>query len=273
MGDVETLSKNEPFERSLLRALRSADALSEESAERAARAHKRAGGGLVDILVRLGLCEEKALARAVAEVTGLRLLDAADFPDTAILRARLSAPFLREARAVPVAESDAGVLLAAVDPTDALTARAFGLVFDKPLSFAVSTAGEIDDAILRLYAAAEPGEGDAVSATAADITDLDVARLRQSAGEAPIIRFVERLIARAIDAGASDIHIEPLERQLRVRMRVDGMLADEDPAPLSSSAAIVSRVKILARLDIAERRLPQDGRIKLAVRGLSLIHI
>jgi general secretion pathway protein E len=273
MGDTGTVSEGgpgideEPFDRRLLHALFSTGALGEESAERAMRAHRRAGGSMVDILVRLGLCEEKALAREVAALTGLRLIAAADFPDAAILRERLSAPFLRDSRVIPIVESDDAVLLAAADPTDETTRRALGLVFAKRLTFAVSTASEIEDAVLRLYSSTPSDERDALSATNADVTDLDVARLRQSAGEAPIVRFVERMIALALDAGASDIHIEPLERQLRVRMRVDGMLSDQDPAPLSSGPAIVSRIKILARLDIAERRLPQDGSIKTNVRG------
>jgi general secretion pathway protein E len=256
------------FEERLLGYLLAADALSVESAERARRAHARAGSSVVDILIRLGLCEEKALARAVAQLTGLRQLRAEDFPQAAILADRLSVPFLREARAIPIEETETAVVLATVDPDNALNSRAFGLVFAKPLVFVVATASEIDDAILRLYSSG-PAESQvsAVSATAADVTDSDIARLRESAGEAPIVRFVERLIANAIDAGASDIHIEPLERRLRVRSRIDGMLADEDPAPLSSAPAIVSRIKILARLDIAERRLPQDGSIKMNVRG------
>ena len=155
-----------------------------------------------------------------------------------------------------------------MDPSDPYTNQALGLIFAKPIQFKIATTSQIEDAILRLYAQAL---GNSVSETLAmatgDITDTDVVRMRESASEAPIIRFVENLIAKAVDAGASDIHIEPLERRLRVRLRIDGILNEDDPAPLSSAAAIVSRVKILARLDIAERRLPQDGAVKMNVRG------
>lgn len=277
MGDAITIEKMPArgsnggfagtFEQSLLSALESAGALSEESAERARRAHARTRGSLVDILIRLGLCEEKALAETIAAVSGKQLLAVDEFPQIALAADQLSVPFLREARVVPVGENDECVIVAATDPTDTVIAHALHLVFFKPVVFVVATASQIDDAILRLYGGSSGTGSTELAAAESDVTDTDVARLRESAGEAPIIRFVDRLIARAIDSRASDIHIEPLERQLRVRVRIDGMLTEEDPAPLSAAPAIVSRIKILAHLDIAERRLPQDGSIKLNVRG------
>jgi len=255
------------FEQSLLSSLESTGALSADSAERARRAHARTRGSLVDILIRLGLCEEKVLAETIAAVSGVQFLTAEDFPETPLGADQLSVPFLREARVVPVLEDNDRVTVAATDPTDDAIAHALRLVFFKPVVFVVSTASQIEDAILRLYGGSSAGGHAELTTSDIDVTDTDVARMRASAGEAPIIRFVDRLIARAIDSRASDVHIEPLERQLRVRIRTDGMLADEEPAPLSAAPAIVSRVKILAHLDIAERRLPQDGSIKMNVRG------
>jgi general secretion pathway protein E len=242
-------------------------AISADNAERARRAHARAGGSLVDIIIRLGLCEEKALARAVAAVAGLDPLKDEDVPAEALFADRLSVPFLRDARVLPLAERDDAVLCAAADPTNEVTKRALVMAFAKSVAFVVGAASQIDQALLRLYSDAGAGAAAATTSAASDVTETDVARLRESASEAPIVRFVEQLIARAVDAGASDIHIEPLQRRLRIRLRVDGILHEEEPAPLSSAPAIVSRVKILSRLDIAERRLPQDGSIKLNVRG------
>jgi len=253
------------FEDTLLEALKRRSSISEESAERARRAHARAGGSLVDILLRLGLCEEKILAEAVGGLYGCRLATLEDLPETPPRLNELSVAFLREARVLPLAESENQVRVAAADPANAFTRHALMLAFHKRVEFLAATASFVEDGIARLYATAEAASLDGAAST--DITDMDVARLRESASEAPIVRFVERLIARAVDGGASDIHIEPLERTLRVRLRVDGMLSDEEPAPLSSAPAIVSRIKILARLDIAERRLPQDGSIKMNVRG------
>jgi general secretion pathway protein E len=249
----------------LVSLLKSRGVLTDESAERAERALARTGGSLVDILVRLGLCEEKALAESVAALTGLPIFKDA-LPEEPVRAGTISVPFLREARVLPLAESDTSVTLASADPTDVFATRALQLAFGKKVNFVVAPASLIEDGIARLYAPAKAVPGIA-SDSAFDITSNDIARLRESASEAPIVRFVERLIARAVDAGASDIHIEPFERQLRVRLRVDGMLAEEEPAALSSAPAIVSRIKILAKLDIAERRLPQDGSIKLNVRG------
>ena len=97
--------------------------------------------------------------------------------------------------------------------------------------------------------------------------ELDVERLKDLASEAPVIRLVNQMIARAVEQRASDIHIEPFEASLRVRYRIDGVLREVEAPPNRFRAAIVSRVKIMAKLNIAERRLPQDGRIKLAIRG------
>jgi general secretion pathway protein E len=255
------------FEDRLLQSLSLAGAIGADSSERAQRAYARAGGSMVDIIIRLGLCEEKALAQAIAGTTGLDAFEGA-FPEHPIRSSQLSVPFLREARVLPLAESDDAVLLAGADPTNTLTVRALTLAFGKPVRFVVATASEIEEGLSRLYGGTAPhGEPAETASAASDITDTDVARLRESASQAPIVRFVERLIARAIDAHASDIHIEPLERRLRVRLRIDGILHDEEMAPLSSAPAIVSRIKILARLDIGERRLPQDGSIKINVRG------
>jgi general secretion pathway protein E len=256
------------FEERLLTELVASDALKAEHAERAANAHAMAGGSIVDVLIRLGLCEEKGLASTIASLTSLPLMKAEELPAEAIRLNNLSVPFMREARILPLSETDKEVFIAVTDPTDAYIGQALRLAFDKPIKFQVATASQIEDGILRLYASALGGSAAEVMAMAAgDVTENDLSRLRESASEAPIVRFVDRLIARAVDVAASDIHIEPFEQRLRVRLRIDGILIEDEVAPLSSAAAIVSRVKIMARLDIAERRLPQDGAVKLNIRG------
>src|SRR5690606_25287056 len=101
-----------------------------------------------------------------------------------------------------------------------------------------------------------------------DADEDDAERLKDLASGAPVVRLVSLLIAKAVESRASDIHIEPSGHRLRVRYRIDGILHDMDSPPPRLSAAIVSRIKIIAKLDIAERRLPQDGRVRLAVRGV-----
>ncbi len=257
------------FEDRLIAVLLAAGAISTESVERALRARAHSGGRLVDILLRLGLCKEMALAVAVAEVTGLEICSENNFPDAPIGENRLSVPFLREARILPLTENEDRVVLAAADPADPETSRALTLALGKPVTFVVAAASMVEDGLMSLYggATASGSVAETMATDASDIAEADLARLRESASHAPVVRFVERLLARAIDTRASDIHVEPLERRLRVRLRIDGILHDEETAPLSSAPAIVSRIKILSRLDIGERRLPQDGALKLNVRG------
>jgi general secretion pathway protein E len=156
-------------------------------------------------------------------------------------------------------------VLAVADPLDVFTQQAIAAATGMRLRLEIAVPIEIEAALARL--AAEP-EADAPETVAADANHAgDVERLKELASEAPVIRLVTQIIARAVETGASDIHIEPFEDRLRVRYRYDGVLQEAESPPLSWSAAIISRIKIMARLDIAERRLPQDGRIKLAVRG------
>src|SRR6202007_1026654 len=108
---------------------------------------------------------------------------------------------------------------------------------------------------------------EASDGVAAEPLEEDAERLKDLASEAPVIRLVNQLIARAVETQASDIHIEPCEDRLRVRYRYDGVLHEAEGPPARRASAIISRIKIMSRLDIAERRLPQDGRIRLAVRG------
>ncbi len=252
----------------LLATLVETGAMTAETAERAERTYTQAGGSLADVIIRLGLCDEKALALALSHLSGLPLLDVQEIPVEPLRPTTISIPFLREARVLPIAEDDKAVLVAAADPTDGYLQKSLDLVFEKPVRFKIATASQIEDAILRLYAG---GLGQSASElleiASGDGIESDLERLRESASEAPIVRFVDRLIAKAVDARASDIHLEPFERQMRVRLRIDGILVEDDPAPLASAAAVVSRIKIMARLDIAERRLPQDGAMKTSVRG------
>lgn len=253
---------------SLLAHLVETGAFTADVAERAERAHAQAGGSLVDVIIRLALCDEKALAAALSKLSGLPLIGVQEFPSEPIRPSTISIPFLRESRVLPIAETDDALLVAVADPVDSYNAKSLELAFEKSVNLKIATASQIEDAILRLYAGSlGHSASEVLDIASSEGIDSDLERLRESASEAPIVRFVDRLIARAVDAGASDIHLEPFERQMRVRLRIDGVLCDDDPAPTSIIAGVVSRIKIMARLDIAERRLPQDGAMKVNVRG------
>ena len=155
------------------------------------------------------------------------------------------------------------------DPLDRYALDAVRLIAGGTIHRRVAIPAELEAAIERLYGR-ERSAGQLVETVGVsddDPVEYDVERLKDLASEAPVIRLVNNLIAKAMEARASDIHIEPFEDRLRVRYRIDGVLREVEPPPGRFRAAIVSRIKIMARLNIAERRLPQDGRIKLAVRG------
>ncbi len=257
------------FVEGLSRVLVSRGLMDQLSAKRAQRAQVRSGDRFDQVLTRLGLIAEPAMAAALAEFLGLPLVAAADFPDVALFADALRLPFLRGNAILPIREDEAAVTVAMADPLNADAAASLAYLLRRPVLRAVATAGEIEAAIERLYGDAPATSSEALAARTgpeAAIED-DVERLQDIASEAPIIRLVHQLIARAVEAKASDIHIEPAEDSLKVRYRIDGVLHTVETLPLGMRAAVTSRIKIMARLDIAERRLPQDGRLKSVVRG------
>lgn len=243
-------------------------ALDADDLARARRLGVESNEPLESVLIKLGLVGEVELAGAYAAHLGIPLVSREGFPDAPVMPERFSRAFLRESRIVPIDVSDDGLVLAMADPLDDWTADAMAHVAGRPVLRQVAAAADIEAAFERLY-----GDGQASideisgEADGGFDDDADIDRLKDLASEAPVVRLVNLLISRAVEARASDIHVEPLEAKLRVRYRIDGILRDVETPPSRLRAAIVSRIKLMARLDIAERRLPQDGRIRLAVRG------
>jgi general secretion pathway protein E len=235
--------------------------------ERARRVATESGQRLDAVLIQLGLVSERGLAEAYGALLDLPVtgvdrynLDEPLFPD------RLSSRFLRNARAMPVALEDDTLVLVAADPLDDFTPAAVAAATGRPVRLEIAVPIELEAALNRLYPDAT-AETPVEDAGGGERLEDDTERLKDLASEAPVIRLVNQMITRAVETLASDIHIEPFEDRLRVRYRYDGVLHEADSPPLRLAAAITSRIKIMAKLDIAERRLPQDGRIKLAVRG------
>jgi general secretion pathway protein E len=213
------------------------------------------------------------LAEAWAETLRLPLLTAKEAPD-APPETALSVRFMKQYHAVPVGEAGPAVQLATADPGDPYIAHAVELACGRPVNMVVAARADIDDLIERWYGTGRSALGTIVEGLGegGETTsgDDDIERLRDLASEAPVIRLVNLLIQRAVEARASDIHIEPFENRLKVRYRIDGVLHEVEAPPASSTAAVISRIKIMARMNIAERRLPQDGRIMLRVQGKEL---
>jgi general secretion pathway protein E len=238
--------------------------------DRALRLQQETHEKLGALLVTLGLVAQRDVAEALAHQLGMPLVEAASYPELPILEERVSARFLREARALPLAEDEYELVLAMADPTDSYTVSAFEMVTGLKVRPQVAIPTELEAALERLYGAGKSALGQIMGDVEQrdDLAfDADVQHLKDLASEAPVIRLVSLIITNALETRASDIHIEPFENRLIVRYRIDGVLHEVESPPRRLSPAVISRVKIMANLDIAERRLPQDGRIRLRVQG------
>ncbi len=246
--------------------------LSEVDLARGRRLSEENGEPVHRLLLRLGLVSERDLAQALAETLGLRLATAEDYPPTPSLEPAISLRFMKDAHLVPLRQDEEGLVVALADPTDAYPAQAATLATGLPARVLVGLPGDIDAAIERLYGEGRSAMGNIVDRLdgADSEAEEDIEHLKDLASEAPVIRLVNLLIQRAVENRASDIHIEPFEDSLKVRYRVDGVLHEVEAPPARSTAAVMSRIKIMAKLNIAERRLPQDGRIPLRVQGKEL---
>ena len=233
--------------------------------ERARRVAEESGQRIDRVLIQLGLVNERDLAAAFATLLDRPLADPDRYPAAALLPDLLAARFLRHARALPVALDDMGLVLAMADPLDRFTPAAAAIATGHAVRTEVAVPIDIESALDRLYP--DTNAPTAEPTSDAEGFEEDTERLKDLASEAPVIRLVNQIIQRAVETQASDIHIEPFEDRLRVRYRYDGVLHEADSPSVRLAPAIISRLKIMSRLDIAERRLPQDGRIKLAVRG------
>ncbi|MBX9925707.1 MAG: GspE/PulE family protein [Hyphomicrobiaceae bacterium] len=245
-------------------ALRQRGAIDDVALARAERAVRDTGERFDVVLSRLGLIDEATLSAAAAAHLGREFLTLRQLPETAPLDG-LDPAYLRQARIVPVRDDGTNLTVAVADPftTDGISALSF--LLGRPVTAAIATDRDIGLALDRLYPA--PGRTAATEANPAAAREDDVRRLADLASEAPVIRLVHDAIVRAVEARASDIHLEPGDDGHDIRLRIDGNLETAGTIRDGQSAAAVSRIKIMAKLDIAERRMPQDGRMKVNVRG------
>jgi general secretion pathway protein E len=246
--------------------------LKESDLVRARRLHEESPDGtLTGLMARLGLVSERDLAEAWSELLAIPLLAARDAPDMPPAELDVSARFLKQQHVVPVRVGEDGLGLVVSDPADPYPLQAIQLAAGRPVVMRIGLRSEIDDLIERYYGSGRSAMGTIVeNLDGSAAVEDDVEHLRDLASEAPVIRLVNLILQRAVEQRASDVHIEPFENRLKVRYRIDGVLHEVEAPPSSSTAAVISRVKIMAKLNIAERRLPQDGRIQLRVQGKEL---
>jgi general secretion pathway protein E len=225
------------------------------------------------LLVNLGYVSEKDSLAVVSEHLGIPIVSASDYPSVPVLENVLTFRFMKQCKFVPIALEDTVLTLAMTDPLDNATLDSVRQTTGYQLRALLGAESEIMDVLEKLYGSSAStmgrivdgiGEGD-IGTSSEEIEDIE--QLKDLASEAPVIRLVNLLISKAIENRASDIHIEPFEKDLKVRYRIDGILHSQESPPKNWKAALISRVKIMSKLNIAERRLPQDGRIQLKVLG------
>ncbi|MEH6581975.1 MAG: ATPase, T2SS/T4P/T4SS family [Halioglobus sp.] len=247
--------------------------ISERDVERTLLAQTEMGGLFGQVLVKLGLVSELDIASLLSEQLDIPLAEAAAYPEEPIHLEAVAQEFLVNHGVVPIAVSEDALAFAAVVPQDAFLAKALAMALDKPIDISLGLETDINKAI-QLYTKAQVGDEDdelGDDSFAGQSDDDFIEHLKDLASEAPVIRLVNQIIHRALDLEASDIHIEPFDDGLHLRYRVDGVLQESPDAPAANlAAAIASRIKLLSEMNIAERRLPQDGRIMTRVKGHEL---
>jgi general secretion pathway protein E len=215
------------------------------------------------LILELGLLPEAKLADALAHYLGLARVNHDAFPDALAVLEGVDNRFLREKYLLPLGYDGERLVLASARPFDRDALDGLSFFLRQPIEIRIATGSELLGHLQRLHADAAPE----APPTAASAQESDVERLKDAAREQPTVKLLNGIVAAAIAESASDIHIEPQDDRLRIRFRVDGALRVHTMLPLDVAAGLVSRIKILARLNIAEHRLPQDGRLRLVVRG------
>ena len=240
--------------------------IGQEDLDRALELQKERGEKIGKLLIELGFVAQRDVLAALSEQLQLPLVTIEGTAFTAPETEGLAARFLRQSRCLPMGLNETGLVLAMADPLDFETIAAVRGFTGLRVTPVLAAEGEIVEAIDKHYGQAARNEAEAdFGEGVAGNEDLE--HLRDMASEAPVIRMVNATIAAAVEKRASDIHIEPFEKSFRIRFRIDGVLYEQEQPPKEMKAALISRVKLMAKLNIAERRLPQDGRIKVKTLG------
>lgn len=230
--------------------------------------HQTLGRSLGRVLVDQGILSETQLVAALAQQIGLRFIDLSDFPVDGSALARIPGSVCRQHMAIPIGFEDGRIVVAMADPANVFAADDIRTISGYEVLPAVATRADVAAAIDRYYRADSDLDDLTTALEDADeATGDDLAGLKEVVEDAPIVKFVNLLITQAIQDRASDIHLEPTEQDLRVRYRIDGVLHEVMRSPKSIQSGVISRLKIMADINIAERRIPQDGRLSVSAHG------
>ncbi|MCX7108475.1 MAG: type II secretion system ATPase GspE [Methylococcales bacterium] len=257
---------------SLLKNLQERNKLSSSELKKVERVKKTSvAETMPQLLVKLGLCSELDVADAFVAEGNFEKVTSDQYPLEMQLPEAVSLRFLKNYHVIGLSHTDNDITVAMMDPEDQFTISALSLMTGKSIIAKVGLLSEIDAALDVQYGEDRSKMDKLIDDLAVDdLGEEDLEHLKDLASEAPVIKMVNLIMQRAIETRASDIHIEPFEQTLKVRLRVDGVLQEIDAPNVKSTAAVISRIKIMAKLNIAERRLPQDGRIKVQMIGKEL---
>lgn len=241
--------------------------LTAEQLEVAVGSQQQSGLPLGQVLIEQGVLTEAQLVKALGEQIGVEYVDLGEIGIDAAAVAVIPDYLIKRYTLLPVAfEDDAKLVVAMADPANVLAIDDLRAVSGYEIVPKVATRTDLEDAIRR-QANFDESVSDLAELAAEETETDDLEGMSVAAEDAPVVKLVNTIVTRAVNERASDIHLEPGEKELRIRFRIDGVLHDVMAAPRSIANAVVSRVKIMADLNIAERRVPQDGRISLRVGG------
>ena len=240
-----------------------------EQLETALEEHRKTPKSLGRVLIDLGMIKEADLVRALAEQVGLEFVDLNEFPIDATSTVLLPEALSRRYRAIPIGERDGRLLVAMSDPANVYALDDIRTITGRDVQPVVATANDVEEAIQKF--SGMDSQVEAMATIAAESVDETTADLEEALEDAPIVKLVNAIMTQAVGDRASDVHLEPAEHNVRIRFRVDGVLHEPmPPAPKSIQGGLISRLKVMADLNIAERRVPQDGRISMKVGGRAL---
>ncbi|MHB1614900.1 MAG: GspE/PulE family protein [Actinomycetes bacterium] len=228
--------------------------------------HRTVGRSLGRVLVDRGVVTEAQLVAALAEQIGLRFVDLSEFPVDGSAVGRVSGMVCRRHTILPIGFEDAKMVVAMADPANVFAIDDLRSLTGMDIKPVVATRGDVLAAIERYYRA-DSDLDDLTTIIGAEDDDDDLANVKEVVEDAPIVKYVNLLISQAIADRASDIHLEPGEHDLRVRFRIDGVLHEVMRSPKQIQSGVISRLKIMADINIAERRVPQDGRLSVTANG------
>jgi len=245
--------------------------LSEEQLAVALEEHRNTPKSLGRVLIDMGYIRERDLVRALAEQVGLEFVDLTDHRIDPVVASLLPEALCRRYRAIPIGEEDGKLLVAMSDPANVYALDDIRTMTGYDVQPVVATANDVEQTIAKFS-----GMGEQVEALASEAAESfgeeesDLAGIEAAVEEAPIVKLVTAIMTQAVGDRASDVHIEPTEKDVRVRFRVDGVLHEVMHSPKSIQGGLISRLKVMADLNIAEKRVPQDGRVSMRVSGKNL---